>query len=98
VKNKYVLAILILAVMIIIALLISCTKENIKQPTCFRVLELCDEYNGSMNFLRTDTLWPWGINNNIFCGNELNIFKNYISKTEGCEETGYVMFRFKILD
>src|SRR6188768_3777014 len=51
--------------------LISCTKQTIPEPTCQRVYILSDKYRSDSTFIQTDSIWPWGRYNNVFCGEEL---------------------------
>ncbi len=47
--------------------LFSCSKSELKQPTCKRVYCLVDKYNYNKDYIRTDTLWPFGRYGNDFC-------------------------------
>ena len=50
--------------------LFSCSKSELKQPTCKRVYCLVDKYNRDTVYMRTDTLWPHGRYGNDFCNED----------------------------
>ena len=51
-----------------------CTKQQMRIPTCQRVYVLQDHYRLDSVYLRSDSLWPWGRFNNVFCGRDTDQF------------------------
>jgi hypothetical protein len=80
----------------LIALFISCTKENIKEPTCQRIFMLSDKYSIDTVYLRTDSIFPWGRLHNDFCGEQLNQFKSDTSLLRLCEDQTFERKRYVI--
>jgi len=83
--KNIIIVILSLAAIITFFCLTSCTKQYSENPTCRRYLELIDKFDGEMIYLRTDTLYPNGINSNYACDSELLKLINYVPRIEGCE-------------
>jgi hypothetical protein len=75
--------------------MISCTKPILEQPSCQRVYMLADWYDYDTNYLRTDTLWPWGRYHNDFCGNDTLQFVNG-GLLRLCEDSTFEMIRYVI--
>lgn len=75
---KYIIALIIFCITLIIAVAISgCDKHPLlyKENNCKRVYEIWDVYDLDTNWIKADTVWPWGRNNNVFCGKDTEQFK-----------------------
>jgi len=82
----------------IIVMLFSCSKngEYIQRPTCYRYLELSDKYNGELIYLRTDTIYPQGVYNNVACGDDtMKLMQSF--PLEGCENGGFQQMRYLLI-
>lgn len=88
---------LILAI-IAALILISCTKEYIEHPSCYRYLELSYKWTGDMIPIQghfPDTIYSASRYNNIVCGNDtLRLISD--AKPTGCP-TGYKQTIYVIL-
>jgi len=64
----------------------SCSKDNeyIQNPICKRVYELSDKYKLDSSYIKTDTLWPWGKYNNVFCNSDTLQFVNLTVSMKVC--------------
>ena len=82
-------AILVAGVALIVAMLLSCKKED-AIPNCQRVYYFCNHYDGYKRYTYSDTLDPF-FGNNIICQPELQKEINYIPELQGCESLGYEM-------
>lgn len=78
----------------------SCTKPVEPTPTCQRVYFLSDKYRIALAdtmYMFTDSLWPWGRYNNVFCGQDTLQFKN-TEELKFCGQDIYEIRRFVIGD
>lgn len=82
---------------LLVVLAIGCTKaQDLPESTCQRVYYLSDKYTVDTFFVRTDTLWPWGRTNNVFCNDELNQFRIPNDSFIVCSIQMYEVRRFVI--
>ncbi len=85
--------------LLILLFFTACTKEYTSPvPQCQRVYYLSDKYTFDTVYLKTDTLWPWGRYNNVFCGKDTLIFSNYRDSFRVCGIQIYEVLRCVIGD
>lgn len=91
------ISLLYFLVLACVAHLFSCSKSDyIEHPTCRRYIEVSDKFDGDMNYIRTDTLWPNGRIANEVCNADLDSMRAYVPNVEGCPTGGYQEFRYLI--
>ena len=84
--------------LVLIVMLFSCSKNGdyIQKPTCYRYLELSDKYDGELIYIRTDTIFPNGIYNNVVCNEDTLKLINFKGKMEGCG-SGWQQIRYLLI-